>query len=178
MIKQCSKAIDQLNLFIGHSVAWLTLSMVLVTFLIVILRYLFNIGSIAIQESVLYMHAMVFMLGAAFTLKQNGHVRVDIFYQKMPKRFQALVNCIGILLLLFPVCGFIAWSSWDYISEAWRLKESSREAGGLPWIYLLKTTIIIMTGLLFLQGISDLIKNAFTLFYRTDFYQEPEQPEI
>ena len=158
--------IDRFNRIIGHSVAWLTLFMVLVTFIIVVLRYVFNIGSIAAQESVLYMHTLVFMLGAAVTMQNNEHVRVDIFYRKMSDRAKAIVNLGGILFLLLPLCGFIAWSSWEYVTEAWRLKESSREAGGLPWVYLLKTTIIIMAVLLILQAISDFIKNLLILFNR------------
>ena len=158
--------INSINLivrFTGNGIAWLTLFMVLVTFLIVVLRYVFNIGSIATQESVLYMHALVFMLGAAMTLQKNEHVRVDIFYRKMSPRSKAIVNCFGILILLLPVCGFIVWSSWDYVAEAWRLKESSREAGGLPWVYLLKTTIIIMAILMVLQAVSDFLKNSLII---------------
>lgn len=158
-----SHNIDRLNRLVGNSIAWLTLFMVLVTFTIVVLRYVFNLGSIAAQESVLYMHTLVFMLGAAITLQKNEHVRVDIFYRKMSVRGKAIVNILGILLLLLPVCIFIGWSSWDYVVEAWRLEEGSREAGGLPWIYLLKTTIIIMVALLILQSISEFAKNLLQI---------------
>ena len=152
--------IDSINEHIGKAISWLTLIMVLVMFGIVVMRYVFNEGSIAVQESVMYMHALVFMLGAAFTLKRDGHVRVDIFYNKMSKRSKSLVNLIGNLLLLLPVCIFIFWSSWDYVTEAWRIKESSREAGGLPWIYLLKTSILIMAALLILQAIANMLRDA------------------
>lgn len=162
-MKSISHLIDQLNKAIGNTIAWLTLLMVLVTFLIVVLRYVLNIGSIAMQESVLYMHACVFMLGAAITMQKNEHVRVDIFYRDMSIRAKALVNSLGILILLLPVCIFIFWSSWEYVQEAWRLKESSREAGGLPWIYLLKTTLLIMPALLILQSVSELLKNLLLL---------------
>jgi len=159
-----SNFIDQTNEHIGKAVSWLTLFMVLIMFAIVLMRYAFNEGSIAIQESVMYMHAMVFMLGAAFTLKRNGHVRVDIFYNKMSERKKSLVNFLGNLFLLFPVCIFIFWSSWEYVLEAWRIKEASREAGGLPWTYILKTSILCMATLLILQAFADILRNLMGLF--------------
>ncbi|HFE36864.1 MAG TPA: TRAP transporter small permease subunit [Gammaproteobacteria bacterium] len=156
--------IDLINDKIGKSISWLTLLMVLVTFGIVIMRYVFNEGSIAIQESVMYMHALVFMLGAAYTLKQDGHVRVDIFYNKMSPRKKSVVNFFGYLLLLLPVCVFIFWSSWEYVTDAWRVKESSREAGGLPWVYMLKASILAMAALLILQAVAEMLRNLLTIF--------------
>lgn len=111
----------------------------------------------------MYMHALVFMLGAAYTLKHDKHVRVDIFYNKMSIRKKSLVNLLGNIVLLLPVCIFIFWSSWDYIIEAWRIKETSREAGGLPWTYLLKSSILIMSALLILQAIANMLRNILTL---------------
>ncbi len=164
MMDMISRNIDKLNRVIGNSIAWLTVLMVLVTFLIVVMRYAFNEGSIALQESVVYMHALVFMLAAAITMQKDEHVRVDIFYRDMSIRKKAIVNVLGTLLLLLPVCGFIAWSSWDYVLQSWQLKESSREAGGLEWLYVLKTSIILMAVLLILQAISELIKNTRLIF--------------
>ena len=100
--RACIHGINTLNEWIGRSVSWLTLMMVLATFLIVVLRYVFNIGSVPLQESVSYMHTLVFMLGAAYTLKNDGHVRVDIFYQRFSPTAQAWVDCLGVLLLLMP----------------------------------------------------------------------------
>ena len=148
--------------------------MVLVMFSVVILRYIFNEGSIALQESVTYMHAVVFMLGAAYTLKNDGHVRVDIFYSKMSDRNKAIVNFSGNLLLLLPVCIFIVWSSWDYVTESWRLKESSREAGGLPWIYLLKTSILIMAFLLILQALAGMMRNITHIINPAEYEKESD----
>jgi len=155
--------IDRINDVIGRSIAWLTLAMVLVTFLIVVLRYAFSIGWIAMQESVVYLHAVVFMLGAAYTLKQNGHVRVDIFYEKMSARGKAWVDLSGALLLLVPFCLFIIVISWNYVSLSWSLLEGSREAGGLPAVFLLKTTIPVMAGLLMLQGIAQALRSVLVL---------------
>jgi len=159
-----ANSIDHMNDAIGKTVAWLTLFMVLVMFGIVVMRYLFNEGSIAIQESVMYMHALVFMLGAAYTLKHDGHVRVDIFYNKMSLRHKSIVNFLGHTLLLLPVCIFILWSSWEYVTESWRIKETSREAGGLPWTYLLKTSILIMAVLLILQSLAEMSRNLLNIF--------------
>jgi TRAP-type mannitol/chloroaromatic compound transport system permease small subunit len=148
------KFIDALNERVGQAVAWLTLFMVLITFAVVVLRYVFDLGWIAMQELVTYLHATVFLAGAAFTLRHEGHVRVDILLQGLSPRGQAWVDLFGTLLLLLPVCGFIAWVSWDYVLQSWGLWEGSRETGGLPGVYLLKSLILVMAGLLLLQGVA------------------------
>ncbi len=157
------KTIDYINDVTGRSIAWLTLAMVLITFLVVLLRYAFNLGWIAMQESVVYLHAVVFMLGAGYTLKQNKHVRVDIFYDKMNARAKAWVDLSGALLLLIPFCLFVIYISWNYVSLSWSLLEGSREAGGLPAVFLLKSTIPIMAGLLLLQGVSQALRSVLVL---------------
>ncbi len=143
--------------------AWLALALVVVTFSVVVLRYLFEIGSIALQESTLYLHSSLFMLGAAYTLKAEGHVRVDIFYRTLSVRSKALVNLCGTLLLLLPFCAFLVWISWDYVAVAWALREGSREAGGLPLVYLLKTLIPLGALLLAMQGTSLALRSLVTL---------------
>ncbi len=162
-IIQLAHSLDKLSIWVGQSISWLTLLMVFLTFTIVVLRYGFSIGWIAMQESVIYMFALVFLLGIPYTLKEGGHVRVDIFYSKMSVRSKAWVNLFGTLLLLFPVTLFIAWVSWDYVLASWSMKEGSGEAGGLPGVYLLKTSILIMTALLFIQGISQFLQALATL---------------
>lgn len=164
LIKQmlaCQQFIDQVHSRLCQVVSWFTLTMVFLTFLIVVLRYGFNLGWIAMQESVLYLHVMVFMLGAAHTLKANEHVRVDIFYRKMSKRKQALVDIFGTLLLLLPVNFLIFFLSLDYVIKAWSLMESSPEAGGLPLVFLLKSFILVFAVTMNLQGIAELIRNIF-----------------
>jgi len=151
--------LDNLSEKTGQTIAWLTLFMVITQFSVVILRYSFNVGWIAMQESILYMHALVFMLGAAYTLKHNGHVRVDIFYHKMSARGKAWVDVLGSLLLLLPVCSFIIVYSWEYVANSWALHEGSREAGGLAGLFILKTSIILLPALLILQGLSISLKN-------------------
>ncbi|MCP4043634.1 MAG: TRAP transporter small permease subunit [Gammaproteobacteria bacterium] len=149
--------------------------MVLVTFVVVVLRYVFNLGWIAMQESVTYMHAIVFMLGAAYTLKQNGHVRVDIFYRRMSVRGRAWVDLFGTLLLLFPTCGFIFWVSWEYVATSWSLLESSRETGGLPGVFLIKTLIPAMSTLFLLQGLALTCRSLLVLAGETETVTEHQE---
>ncbi len=136
----------------GKAVAWLTLVMVLLTFAIVILRYGFNLGWIWLQESVTYLHVTVFTVVAAWTLQQDGHVRVDIFYANMPVRRRALVDLLGTLVFLVPFCIFVLVIAWPYVINSWKLLEASREAGGLPLVYLLKSLILVLPALLLGQA--------------------------
>ena len=158
-----ANALDAVSEATGRAVAWLTLGMVLITFSVVVLRYAFNIGWIAMQESVTFLHATVFLLGAAYTLRHEGHVRVDIFYRDMSPRARATVDLLGTLLFLIPVCVFILWTSREYVMDSWSLREGSREAGGLPGVFLLKTAIPVMALLLILQGVSQLLYAVLTL---------------
>lgn len=162
----------------GRLVAWLTLVMVVVTFAIVVLRYLFDLGWIAMQESVVYMHAVVFMIGAAYTLKHDGHVRVDIFYRRLSERGRAWVDLFGALFLLLPVCGFIFWISWEYVAESWALFEGSREAGGLPGVFLLKSIILVMAAQLVLQGVAQALHNILFLLGGGDTGEHDAPREI
>lgn len=136
----------------GKTVAWLTVVMVLLTFTIVVLRYGFNLGWIWLQESLTYLHVAVFSIVAAWALQQDGHVRVDIFYARMTERNRARVNLLGSLLFLVPFCIFILVIAWPYVANSWKLLESSREAGGLPLVFLLKTLIMVMPALLLCQA--------------------------
>src|SRR5690606_38032315 len=128
-----------------------SLALTLITFLVVLMRYAFGVNDLSLlgfslprqmlEESVLYLHCLLFMLASGYTLKQDAHVRVDVFYRIFSPRGRALVNLLCNLFLLFPVCVFIIWSSLDYVSFSWKLLEKSQEAEGLPYIYLLKTLI-------------------------------------
>ncbi|MBF0620560.1 MAG: TRAP transporter small permease subunit [Magnetococcales bacterium] len=148
-----------LNNRVGRGVSWLTLFMVLMTFAVAILRYLFDLGWIVMQESVIYLHAMVFMLGAGYTLAQDGHVRVDIFFRGCSVRTKAIIDLFGVLFLLFPVTIFLFWFSWAYVASSWAIMEGSREAGGLDLVWLLKGVMLVMPVLLFLQGLASLLGN-------------------
>ena len=155
-----ARLIDSGNAYFGKACAWLTLFLVLGTAIVVILRYGFGIGATALQEAVLYAHALVFMGAAAWVLQRNGHVRVDIFYQTFSPKRKALVDSLGTLLFLLPVCLFLGWASWDYVSNSWSTLEGSSESGGLKFVYLQKSIILVLVISLVLQGISDLIKFA------------------
>ena len=132
----------------GKGAAWLTLAMVLLTFVIVILRYGFNLGWIWLQESLTYLHVTVFMVVTAWALQDDGHVRVDIFYSKLTSRKRALVDLLGTIVFLAPFCVFILVTAWPYVANSWVLLEGSREAGGLPLVFLLKSLILVMPVLL------------------------------
>ena len=137
---------------LGRGVAWLTLVMVVLIFSIVVLRYGFNLGWIWLQESVTYMHALVFMVAAAWALQTDDHVRVDIFYRGKSRRHKDWVNLLGTVLFLVPFSLFLLFIGWDYVSASWKALESSREAGGLPLVFALKSLILVMPVLLLLQS--------------------------
>ncbi|WXL25687.1 TRAP transporter small permease subunit [Ectopseudomonas mendocina] len=155
---RAARLIDAVNAGFAKLCSWLTLFLVLGTTLVVILRYSFGIGATALQEAVLYAHGLVFMGCAAWALQRNAHVRVDIFYQRFSPRRQALVEITGTLLFLMPLCLFLGWASWDYIGNAWASREGSSETGGLKFVYLQKSIIMLLVVGLLLQGLSNVIK--------------------
>ena len=154
--------LDRFSVWLGHAVSWLTLFMVLGTVVIVVLRYVFDTGVIWLQESIVWMHAAVFMLGAAYTLQRDEHVRVDVFYREMSRDRQALINMLGVILFLWPLCAFFAYEAWDYVSASWKIGETSRNSGGLPFpaVPLMKTMLLLLPLTLALQGLSMLLKSA------------------
>ena len=145
--------LDRISRLSGYITSWLTLVMVIVTVVIVIMRYVFDAGAVWLQESVVWMHAVVFMVGAAYTLQQDEHVRV--------KRRRAWVDLLGTLLFLLPVCAFLGYKSWDFVAVSWQLGESSREPGGMPYPFvpLLKSVLLVMPLLLGVQGVALLIRS-------------------
>ena len=143
---------------LGRSIAWLTLAMVIATVVVVVLRYGFDTGAIALQESVTYMHACVFMLGIPYALKHGAHVRVDIIYARLSARRKAMIDLTGHLIFLVPVAALVLVTSLDYVSAAWRVREASPEVGGIPAVYLLKTLIPIMATMLLLQGVAEIAR--------------------
>ncbi len=157
-MEKIAQTIDALNEKIGKIIAWGALAAVLITFLVVVLRKFFDWGSIGMQESALYFHALVFMAGAAYTFKHQGHVRVDIFYQNMTEKSRAWINLLGGLFLLTPLCLFLLWISADYVIASWSQLEGSRESGGLPLVYILKSFIPLLGLLLLLQAISSILR--------------------
>lgn len=155
--------IDAFTDLSGRWLAWLSMGMAILTALIVLLRYGFNLGSITSQEAVIYMHGCLFMLGAAYTLKTDGHVRVDILYRNFSDRTRAWVNSLGGIVFLIPLCLFILGVSWNYVVESWVIREVSPEPGGIPAVFLLKSLLPLMALNLLLQGIAETVRNAITL---------------
>lgn len=150
--------LDQITRITGETIRWLSLLMVLASCGVVALRYLFDTPSIALQESVTYLHASLFMLGAAYTWQQGGHVSVDVFYRGWSEQRRHWVNRIGILVLVIPTCVFLLWVSWEYVANAWAIHERSQEASGLPYIYLLKSLILALPITILLQAIAELLR--------------------
>ena len=159
-------AIDAFSATVGRAVAWLTLLMVIVTVVIVVLRYAFDIGFIWLQESLTWLHASAFMLGIAYTLQQDEHVRVDIFYREHVGGAPCLGQRSGrSLLFVLPLAGFLLFESFGYVRTAWQIGEVSRDSGGLPYpaIPLLKSMLLLMPLAVALQGIAMLLRAVATL---------------
>jgi TRAP-type mannitol/chloroaromatic compound transport system permease small subunit len=152
----------------GRTVSWLSFFLVVVTFIVVVLRYIFDTGSIALQETTTYLHATVFLVGMAYTMQQNAHVRVDIFYTRFSNRTKAWIDLFGAFFLLLPFMLFVSWISWLYIAESWSVLEGSRQAGGLPGVFLLKSLILVMTSLLSLQAMTQVVRNIETILNVTN----------
>jgi TRAP-type mannitol/chloroaromatic compound transport system permease small subunit len=155
--------IDRFNAAIGRAAAWAAVFIVVVQFAVVVLRYAFGIGSIWLSESILYGHAALFMLAAAWTLREEGHVRVDIFYAEAPPRHKAMIDLAGALILLLPFMLVLAALALPYVRQSWAVLERSRETSGLPAVFLLKTLIPVFAILFTLQGIAQAIRAASAL---------------
>lgn len=169
--------IDKVNEHVGRGVAWLTLLMVLITFAVVILRYVYAVGWVWLQESYVWLHGIVFMCGAGYTLLHNGHVRVDIFYRSNDARYKAWVDLVGSLLLLLPLIVVVFLVSFDYVTASWLRLEQSREAGGLPGLFLLKSVILVFCCLTGLQGLSLAGRSLLVLGGHPEFKPKDEETE-
>ena len=159
-----ARRIDAFNEVIGRFVSWVALVMVLLQVVIVLMRYVFGVGSIMMQESIVYMHAILFMATAGYTLAHNGHVRIDIFYREASPRTKAAVDLFGSLFFLMPVCILILWVSWTYVAVSWSVFEGSKETSGIPAVFLLKSLIQVFAVLVCLQAVSVAVGAACTLF--------------
>jgi len=155
--------IDRLNMAVGRAAAWAALYIVLAQFVVVVLRYVFGIGSIWLSETIIYGHAALIMLAAAWTLYAGGHVRVDVFYADFSPRAKAWVDLAGALLLLLPFMLVLAWFALPYVGRSWAILERSRESSGLPLVFLLKTLIPLFALLMALQGVSQAFRAAHVL---------------
>jgi len=164
--------LDRLSEWLGRVAAVFAPLMVLVTCYVVLTRYAFNTGSVAVQDLVTYSNALLFTLGAGYTLKHNAHVRVDIFYGHASPHVQAWINLLGTLFLLLPVTIFLLWICWNYVMSAWAIRERSPDTGGLPYIYLLKTLILVLGATLVSQGLAEAMRSVLQLTGKTTIKKE------
>ena len=153
-----AKAIDKFNELIGHAVAWAVVVMTLIVIYDVSMRFLFQMGSVMLQELEWHLFGLVFLLGAAYTLQQEGHVRVEVIYQKLSDRQQAIINIIGNVLFLAPLCIVVILSSWPFIANSFAYAETSPDPGGLPYRWLIKSAIPTGFFLLLLQALADTLR--------------------
>ena len=162
-MKKLSLLLDAFSERVGKVCSWFVVLMVLITFIVVVMRYGLNMGSVMLQDVVLYLHGGLFLLGSAFALKRGSHVRVDIFYRDFSEKRKALVDLIGNIVFLQPVCWTILLFSWGYVEFSWRIMEVSPEPDGLPFVYLQKSLLVVLAVFLSLQSLSEIIKSAITL---------------
>lgn len=162
-MEKLAEGLDRINRMVGLAVRWLALAMVLVQFTIVVLRYVYGISWIALNESVLYMHATLFMLGAGYTLLIDGHVRVDIFQAKAGERGKAVIDTVGHVVLLIPSILALLYWSWPSVRNAWAIHEGAISVGGIPAVFLLKTLIPAFCVLLLVQSLACLLRKIVTL---------------
>lgn len=155
--------VDTANDWIGRAVAWLTLGCVLTCFLVVLLRYGFSIGFPWMQEIYVWQHAVVFMVGAGFTLLHGGHVNVDIAYSRFTPRTKAWVDIVGTIIFLLPWMAVLAWTSSQFVLASWAILEPSSQANGMPGLYVLKTTIWVFCGVISLQGLALIARRVLFL---------------
>ena len=151
------------NTAIGRLSAWLALYIVLMQFVIVVLRYIFAYGSIQMQESIWYMHGMLFMLCAGYVLAKDAHVRLDVFYRDADKRTKARINLAGSILLLLPFSVATFVYAWPQVLNSWSVREGSLETLGLPYLYLLKSVILVFSALLAIEGVAAAIRSVLDL---------------
>ncbi len=157
-IRSVVRLIDAFNERLGRVVAWFALALVLMQFTVVLLRYVFGLGFIPMQESIVFMHSMLFLVGAGYTLLHDGHVRVDIFYGSASQLNKARVNFFGVLIFLWPLCAVMTWKSLVFVGASVRVWEGSPEGTFMPF-WLLKCMLLVFPFVLSIQGFSMLVKS-------------------
>ncbi len=158
-MQKISNVLDNFSEATGKICSWFVALMVLTTCIVVVMRYGLNMGSVLLQDIVLYLHGALFLLCSAFALKRQSHVRVDIFYRDFPERKKASIDLLGNLFFLQPVCWLILLYSWGYVEWSWKIMESSPNPLGLPFVYLQKSLLLALCILLIMQSLSEIIKS-------------------
>lgn len=157
------RILDGISEHVGRTVSWLTVFMVLVVTLIVIMRYIFSIGFIWMQEIYVWAHGIVFMLGAGYTFLYDGHVRIDVFYRTASQTYKDIVNIVGCVIFVLPVCWVIFDKSIGYITRSYGVMETSAEAGGMPFLFMLKGMLWGFSILLSLQAVSLIVRSSLSI---------------
>ncbi len=158
------RSIDYITEYLGRITAWLVLGCVVTCFLVAFLRYVFSIGYVWMQELYVWQHALVFMLGAGYTLLHDGHVRVDVFYSKLSPKGQALVQIIGTCFFLWPWLFVVSFYGWSFIKSSWQILEESPQTDGLPGYFLLKSVIYVFCFVIFLQSFAHILRSLVLIF--------------
>tara|TARA_B100001175_G_scaffold311704_1_gene316522 strand:+ start:1537 stop:2031 length:495 start_codon:yes stop_codon:yes gene_type:complete len=158
-MKQFQILIDKLTDNIANGLLYILIVLIVLVFSTVFFRYVFNMSYIIIQEIIMYLHALIFMFGISYALKENSHVKIDVLYNSLNKRTQKVISIAGLVSFILPTALFIIYISIDMVTQSWMILEGSSEAGGLDLVFILKSLIPISGILIFLQGISELIKH-------------------
>ena len=158
-MKQFQILIDKLTDNIANGLLYILIVLIVLVFSTVFFRYVFNMSYIIIQEIIMYLHALIFMFGISYALKENSHVKIDVLYNSLNKRTQRVISIAGLVSFILPTALFIIYVSIDMVTQSWMILEGSSEAGGLDLVFILKSLIPISGILIFLQGISELIKH-------------------
>ena len=162
-MNQITHILDSLSEMTGRFCSWFVALMAFITCVVVVMRYGLDLGSVLLQDVVLYLHGALFLLGSSFALKRNAHVRVDIFYREFSEKKKAIVDLLGHCLFLQPICWAIFLLSWGYVEFSWKIMEVSAEPDGLPFVYLQKSLLIVLCILLALQSFSEILKNILKI---------------
>lgn len=163
VLKSIANFIDNINDRIGRGVSWVTSGLVAVVFVDVAMRYLFNTSFVFTQELEWHLFAFIFLMGAGYTLLYDGHVRVDIIYQRLTTKGRAWVNFICCFVFLFPGCFLVIYTSIDFVANSYAVMEGSPDPGGIPFRFILKSCIPAGFILFALQGVSLMLKSLFVI---------------
>ena len=162
-MNQLTRSLDFFSEMTGRFCSWFVALMTLITCVVVVMRYGLDLGSVMLQDVVLYLHGALFLLGSSFALKRNAHVRVDIFYREFSEKKKAFVDLVGHCLFLQPVCWVIFLFSWGFVELSWRIMEVSAEPDGLPFVYLQKSLLIALCLFVALQSFSEILKSILKI---------------
>ena len=162
-MNQITRSLDFFSEITGRFCSWFVALMALITCVVVVMRYGLDLGSVLLQDVVLYLHGALFLLGSSFALKRNAHVRVDIFYREFSEKKKAFVDLVGHCLFLQPVCWVIFLFSWGFVELSWRIMEVSAEPDGLPFVYLQKSLLIALCLFMALQSFSEILKSILKI---------------